>query len=343
MRNPTLLLLAPLLLGITACTSSSASGWHVDVALKAGEKLGGCAVGDVLPDHPGPELVAVAGSGAVYVAWRDRGRWQSERVYKAPGEVIQCAVGNADPASPGDEIIAVGMAKGTEDSGGSGAAYLVRREGDAWKGEKIFEDARLLHGACVTTGSVFVIGFSRKVFQLTPSGTGTWSSKAVADLPGAGKTCVETRNGIAIACNDGSLVLLSYRNGLWNTRILDSRNQGRARVGTDGLRVVVADDDGTLSLVTATGRQQIHKENKKLRGAVLADLDPSSPGLEAACAGYEHKITVLSHQSGSWRTLYAHEEPDRLHHLVAVDLDGKPGLELVACGYAGRLVVLGKR
>jgi hypothetical protein len=346
MRMTPLLLSGLVQLAVTACTSP-ASRWHVDVALVAGEKLGGCAVGNVLPDQPGPELVAVAGSGNVYVAWRDKdGRWQSERVYKAPGEVIQCAAGDVDPTSPGDEIVAVGMAMGTEDSGGTGAAYLVRRDGGIFKGEKIFEDAHLLHGTCITKDGIFAAGFSNKVFQLTRAADGSWTSRSVADLPGAGKNLVETKAGLAIACSDGSLVLLQKSRdggGTWSTRVLDKRSQGRARVGTDGERVVVADDDGTLSIVSASGRKEIHKESQKLRGAILAELDPASPGLEAACAGYEHKITVLGGGSGGWHELFTHVEPDRLHHLVAVDLDGKPGLELVACGYAGRLVVLGKR
>lgn len=337
--------LAALLLVFASCAAPGP--WQVEVVLEAGEKLGGCAAGDVLadPDHPGPELVAVSGSGTVYVAWRagGRGGWQHRRVYQASGEAIQCAAGDADPTSPGAEIVAVGMASGSESSDGRGAVYLIRRQAGGWQGSKIFEDTRLLHGACITQDGIFVIGFSRKVFQLTRSGDGSWSSEAVGELPGAGKTCVETRDGIAIACNDGSLVQLSKVDGRWRTSVLDTRSQGRARVGTDGERVIVADDDGTLSIVSAAGRKEIHREHKKLRGAVLAELDPSAPGLEAACAGYEHKITVLGNDAGRWRQLFTHEEPDRLHHLVAVDLDGRPGLELVACGYAGRLVVLSRR
>ncbi|MHC4515394.1 MAG: hypothetical protein ACYTGW_16630 [Planctomycetota bacterium] len=329
----------PLLAVLAACAAPDA--WHVDVALRAGEKLGGCAAGDLLADRPGTELVAVAGSGAVRVVFRDADGWHSQTVFRAPGEVIQCAAGEVDPARPGDEIVAVGMAAGPESGAGPGAAYLIFRDGDSWHGKKIFEDPRLLHGACITGQGIFVIGFSNKVFQIRRSGDG-FDARPVADLPGAGKTCVATKDGIAIACNDGSLVLLSGTDGTFAARVLDKRSQGRARVGTDGHRVVVADDDGTLSLVSADGREQIHKEDMKLRGAVLADLDPETPGLEAACAGYAKKITVLSRQSGGWRKAFEHQEPGRLHHLIAADLDGRPGLELAACGFAGRLVVLSR-
>ena len=81
MSRPVTCLGIPLLLvlsGLTACASTSP--WQLEVALDAGEKLGGCATGNLIPDRDGTEIVAVASSGAIHVAWRsDAGGWQTQK------------------------------------------------------------------------------------------------------------------------------------------------------------------------------------------------------------------------------------------------------------------------
>ena len=81
----------------------------------------------------------------------------------------------------------------------------------------------------------------------------------------------------------------------WRTRTLDDAGAGQSRLGFAGGQLIAARDDGVLAVFAlpadlgtvgpGTGRE-IHRETQKLRGAVLADLDPASPGLEAATAGY---------------------------------------------------------
>jgi len=136
------------------------------------------------------------------------------------------------------------------------------------------------------------------------------------------------------------LVLLRDGPESYTPKIIDQRSAGRARVGTDGHRLIVADDDGTLSIVDSGQRQEIYKESDKLRGAVLADLDPQTPGLEAACAGYARRLSLLELVDGAWRAETLYEDSDRFHHLIAADVDGQPGLELIGVGYAGNVVVL---
>jgi len=340
-RHSLVVLILFLGLVAAACTTKPrpGPGWTAEIVLEAGKKLGGCAIGDLDPDHPGQEIAAVAGDGSVYLAWRDQGRWRSEMIHRASGEMIQCAIGDVDPERPGNELVIVGMEKGGEEEGGAGAAHLVYRAEGRWKSEPIFRDTALIHGVCVAGGGAVVVGFSRKAHRVFRD-AGSWKAETIAELPGAGKAALAVGDRVVIACNNGWLGGVERTSDGWKTVTLDQRPSGRARLGTDGKRVVVADDDGVLSIVGPDGREEIFHASKKLRGAVLADLEPARPGLEAATAGYSFEVTLLHREGEKWRDVDLFEDSARFHHLAAGDVDGRPGLELVACGYSGRLVVL---
>ena len=155
-------MLAALLLGLAGCGDGAEKGdgppppagkgaarpvsWGATIAYEAGQKLGGCAVGDLDPRHPGDEILAVAASGDLLVVRHDPEGWHGEVVARAGGEMIGCAIGDADPARPGLEAVVGGMAQGTEESGGTGAAHLLYRGDDGWHLEPMFEDAALVHG-----------------------------------------------------------------------------------------------------------------------------------------------------------------------------------------------------
>ena len=126
-RRPSLLAL--LLAGCAANGDGAAGGpvaFVAEVAFEAGEKLGGCAAGEVLRERAGDELVAVGVSGSVYLVREERSGWRGERIGAASGEAIQVAVGDLDPAYPGDEVLAVGMLAGDEDSGGMQNEFTQR-------------------------------------------------------------------------------------------------------------------------------------------------------------------------------------------------------------------------
>jgi hypothetical protein len=183
---------AVLLVAATSCTTTPS--WHVDRVLDAGEKLGGCAAGDVLPDRPGTELVAVAASGAVWVCWRESGVWKGEVVFRAPGEMIQVACGDVLKDVPGDEIVTVGMAQGTESDDGRGAVWLIHRAAGAWHAIAVAGTDRLVHGACVSPRHEIVFtGFDARVHFLDAaaiSPTDPSPPTRSAGLPGAGKSVI---------------------------------------------------------------------------------------------------------------------------------------------------------
>ena len=331
--------------GSTAEAAAPAPGWTTEIVLRAPDKLGSCAVGDLDARAAGAEIAAVSRDGSFLVARRGAQGWEGEVVFRSEGEMIQCATGDLLPGRPGLELLAVGMRRGPEEDGGPGAAYVVRQEEGRWVGELVHESPALLHAACAHEGAAFVAGYANEVHRLQRTGEG-WSAERVATLPGAGKAAVSTPAGVVVACTDGSLVLVARRGAAWEARTIDRRESGRARLGTDGAGAILAsDDDGTLSLVRLEGgeRRVLHRSTDKLRGAVLADLDPSRPGLEAATAGYSREVVVLHAAEPVWRASVPFVDAERLHHLAAGNLDGDPAAELVACGYSGLLVLLDLR
>jgi len=330
---------------VPAVPGPQAGDWQAEAALDIGIGIGGCAVGDLMAERPGDEIAAVSQDGAVHLVHRKDRVWVARTVHRARGELIQVTIGDVDPRTPGNEIIGVGVAEGRERSGGLGAVVVVHRSPEGWHGEQVFTSKALVHGACVFGGACFVTGYDLAVHRIRFSG-GKWVADKVADLNGAGKQALATPQGVVIACRDGALLRLERAKDGFSLATLDRRTRGRSRLGTDGSRIIVSDDDGTLSIITPTEeanvwkREEIHREFDLLRGAVLADLDPDTPGLEAATAGYERKITLLRRFGGSWWSRMLYCDRDRLHHLAAGNVDGCPGLDLVACGYSGRLLVL---
>ncbi len=332
---------------VAGCASepSPEGGWERVVLHEVGEKLGCCAVGELDGVAETLEVALVDEKGGVHVAHADGSG--GRRIAQVGGEMIQCAVGQADPATPGVEIVVVGMQSGPETPAGPGRAHVLRRvEGGDWMAEPIFDDDALLHAVAVGEGEVFVGGYSQKLYQLVCDPTGVWNSFLVADLPGAAKNAVMARDGVVVACTDGSVVLVRHTAVGWDSEVLHHRNAGRARLGHAGPALVCADDDGAFWWIGGGGEAiELHRERQKLRGAVLADLDPLVEGLEAATAGYGRIVRVFRRDGPgrAWRGAVISEEPDKIHHLAAGDLDPAPGTELVCVGFAGELVMFRRR
>ncbi|MBK8978102.1 MAG: hypothetical protein IPM29_19530 [Planctomycetes bacterium] len=321
-----------------------APSWERVVLFDGDAKIGGCAVGELDPAARGREVAAVDAHGGVHVvALSADGTAVHHRVAALTGEGIQVAIGEADLDAPGEEIVVVGILEGTEDAGGPGAAHLVRRDGDGWVAERIFQDAALLHAVAIVDGEVFVGGFTDRLFRLmhTPDG---WRSQEVAKLPGPAKNAIAARGGIVVACADGSLVLVVRDGAAFTSEVIHKRGVGRARLASFGDELLCADDDGSLLLLHADGMTELlHREREKLRGAVLADLDPAVPGPEAVTAGYGRKVWELARGANGWDERAISEERERVHHVACGDLDGAPGLEIVTAGFAGELVMFRMR
>jgi hypothetical protein len=331
----------------TSKSASESASWQSVTVLTAKGKLGGCVVADVDPRHKGNEIVAVSGVGEVYVARKSGAGWAHDLVAELPGEMIQVAVGDVRPERTGLEIVAVGMAEGDEGSGGSGATYVLSRQGDGWESERVLTDSALVHGVAVGDldptrpgNEILCVGYSNNATLVFREG-GAWETEVVATLGSAGKNAIAWKGGAAVGTSGGKILHVLRGRDAFSATTIDTAEGGQSRLGTDGTRLLSARDDGGLGLVEKRMRVDIYKEGAKLRGAVLADLDASVPGVEAATAGYEMKVTLLVRKEGEWSGRTIFEDDARLHHLAAGELlPDSPGLELVTCGYSKKLFVL---
>ncbi len=350
MRSTVLGLLA---LALMACGDPAPSpppvtgAWEAQEVLSTTAKIGGVAIGDVDARHTGNEIVAVTGDGEVWIVFREAGAWKGERAADLPGEMIQCAIGDADLTRPGLEIVAVGMAEGTEDDGGLGSAWLIHSSQAGWTQTLLCQDAALIHGVAILPGTVVVVGFSHHATRVRKAQDG-WSTLRLADLGAPGKIAIPYEDTVLVGCADGAIWQIQDLES--GETILRARGAaGQSRLGSEGTRILAAGDDGQLSLVVDGQLEAIHRESTKLRGAVLAELDPGSEGAEAATAGYSGRVTVLRQtelggRHRHWQPEVIYEGGERLHHLAAGELDGEGiGLELVTCGYSRKVIVLRRR
>ncbi|MCP3914197.1 MAG: hypothetical protein GY711_01440 [bacterium] len=337
------------------CVASSTHtpGWEQYAALTTPEKLGGCAVADLDPRHAGEEIATVSAGGKVYVVRRDAELplFHSEIVAELPGEMIQCATGDLD-GRPGSELYTVGVAVGSEDDGGQGAAWRIRFVDGEWERTRLLGDEALLHAVAVgdvdpdhAGDELVVAGFSRTVHLLTPAGDSFEHASIASGLGGAAKGAAIAGRRLVVACDDGALVQVESVAGEWRQRELANYGVALARVaiGPEGA-VLTSANDGLLRLFEGGETLFIECFAGRLRGAVFADVDPHHDGVEMATAGYDGRILVIAiddlvPEGPRFRLTPVGEDRDRLHHLAAGTLPSL-GPVLVACGYSGRVLVV---
>ena len=107
-------------------------GWALATVFRGDARINGVACGELDPDAPGDEIVAVDRRGAIR-AFRRAGEGFEPMdlglsVAASRGELVQVICADLVPSAPGDEIIAVGMDEGGEDDGGLGLVRVLVRE-----------------------------------------------------------------------------------------------------------------------------------------------------------------------------------------------------------------------
>lgn len=338
------LIVLPLLLAGCSIAPRAESGWRMLIALDATAKLGGCVAGDFLPEQPGEEIAVVASNGAVFMLRRVGTGWMRELVCQLPGEMIQVAAGDLDPDSPGDELVCVGASEGGEDDGGPGAVIYAWRQAGLWKHEKILEDARLVHGVAIGDVDparegleVLVTGYTHKA-HLLGRGESGWSKLGEVDIGAEGKGVAVGLGGAVCVNADGSMVEVVKQQGGWARRELGRFPHPLARVTANPREVVFCGNGGVLRRYSMGETRELFRAEDRLRGAVIADVDPNAAGPEICTASYTGEIVVIA---GGVDKVVGRDD-DKIHHLCVADLPAL-GKCLVACGYSGRVLVFQRR
>ena len=361
------------------------SGWVMQVAYDGQTRINGVACGELDPDAPGDEIASVDRSGRMRVL-----RWtgtEFEEAFDATripvvgevgldvpgGELVQVAVGDLDGNSPGDEIVAVGMARGGEDDGGPGLVRYFARTGeeDSWV-ERRFVTPALVHAIAIgdlqpdRVGDEFVFAgfFGTALIGYVDASTGALLiDETGAAHQGGAKGACTMPNGFVLACDNGETVRYRRAQSGWERGRVVQHGAPLARIAqfedTDAFAVCA--NDGTFRLWQGVGGGAITtffvRAENRLRGAIIHDVDPKSPGVEAATAGYDGEIRVVRLneetpagevpeggrenaplQLSTSATSVARDTA-KIHHLAVGDFAGI-GTALVSCGYSGDVLVV---
>ena len=362
--------------------------WSLMVAYQGDVRINGVATGELDPETPGDEIVTVDQRGRLRILRRAGDGFEEmelgdiiatgdglevQGAADAPtGELVQVICTDLVPRIPGDEIIAVGVLAGGEDDGGSGLVRVFARAGvdRAWV-EYRYVTPALVHA--VTAGDIlpnrpgteFVIaGFfgDARVGRLdTLRGQ---PSLVVEEAPGLthqgnAKGACLTRSGLVLACDNGFLYTYTRADdGAWFGHDGIDVGGGLARVTAyPGGGVAVCGNDGAFRVVRrdraagTTSTWFLVRAENRLRGAVIADLDPEHPGDEAATAGYDGIIRLVrffpfedqgpgTSEMATSDVILARDTA-KIHHLTTGTFEGL-GLSLVSCGYSGDVLVVSR-
>jgi hypothetical protein len=321
--------------------------------------MGGAAVGDLDPETPGNEVVAVTAAGEVWLVGRAGAEWRPTRIYQGDGELIMGAVGDADPRYAGNEFVGVGMVSGPESRTGAGQVLLIHRDGAQWKGVRVFQDDHMLHGVAIGDVSsrhagneIVACGFNHRVTLLS-SEQGGWRHETIYVGNNRMKIALvgdvlPQRDGVeVIVCgSDGNVVALWEGPLGWHHEVVFTDPVGQSRIAVGHNSVLIGGDRGKVTLALRRGghwtTEFIARDSGKIRGVAIADIDPAQPGDELYACGYSrHVRQFVRDVDGYWnaKVIFTAQRP--LHHLVVGEFDSThPGPELVTCGHGGRLVAL---
>ncbi|MEM9380850.1 MAG: hypothetical protein AAGB93_12930 [Planctomycetota bacterium] len=357
-------------------------GWSLTAAYESDVRVNGVACGDLDRRTPGDEIVAVDQRGRILMFRRAGDGFEPMELPPIPaygegieeqgatdapsGELVQVICADIAPRIPGDEVIAVGVLEGGEDDGGRGLVRVLARAGTdrSWVEHRKVTPA-LAHGVVAGEmdeghpGIEFLVAgfFGEALIGAVSPRPGpvriAYSEGIGLRHEGNAKGACVTDAGIVLACDDGWAS--EYRpdgDGRWALAHRDDLGATLARIAwfPEHGGVAVCANDGTYRFLRrdaetgALGTNMLDRSDNRLRGAVVADLDPSHEGRETATAGYDGRIRLIwidAGEDGRLSTTKATLARDtaKIHHLAAGDFDGM-GPCLVSCGYSGDVLVV---
>ena len=320
-------------------------------------------IADLIPDHPGNEVVTVSKSGRVNIAYGNHtgnathSNWTNEVIWEGDPLARVC-VGDIDP-DPGLEIYS-----------GSDTFKVFgykRQENGTWIAQELFEDTDKFRGVWVGDvdpnidgAELYAYGYSTKCTQIYGSFSTGWSTRTIFED-------VARSHGIKIgdlkSDNPGlEIGLVGYSESLtlvypsdWGAEIafqgtaaIDGLAIGEVDPDHDGVEMVSSDRNNEvritkyLSESDSYSSESIWTAGGQQLTPAIGDLRTDIPGNEIMVVGLssgtedvdpgDGTATVLNYDGGTWNAERAFTEEDYLIHGCDIgDLDPNiEGLEAVA-------------
>lgn len=123
--------------------SRTESGWEGEVILVDKGVMDACWIADIMPEHPGNEIVFGGGRGVVVASYFENGTWKSKDIQLIGEFVNDILVADIDPTIPGEEIYV---------STATGDLFSIYRENDIWVNETAHSEGRTIYG--IDTGMI---------------------------------------------------------------------------------------------------------------------------------------------------------------------------------------------
>lgn len=277
------------------------------------------AIGDLIPERPGNEILIVGlssgdedndpGDGTATVLYREGNTWQNMRAFTDTKLIHGCDIGDIDPNHPGVEAVLTTF---------NYTAHVMWWDGTQFQTELMFRDSHNVRKA------------------------------VIADL-------IDTHEGNEVVCvsKSGNATIAYGTVGNWTwERIYTGIPLARVAVGNvdpdPGLEIYLGGDvaDGRVIGLKWSGTEWVDTvvftDEAKNRGVWTGDVDPDVPGQELYTFGYSNKLTQVVDPFGTGRsskTLF--EDTARGHEIRVGDLiPTKEGNEIAIVGYSNNLTIV---
>ncbi|MCB9891324.1 MAG: hypothetical protein H6833_06745 [Planctomycetes bacterium] len=343
-----------------------AEGWRAHMVFDAGVGVWTVVAAKVHEQYGCPELIALDDRGRCTVLRSYSGKWTPESTITDGKWLAPTAVGSLHQAARTRSVYV---------GGASGRLWQLRpRTGGVfdcrvlaeWNGEEVH--TVVLGDIDTTTPGAELLVFlaSGRVFRVDSRSAedSDFDVRELESVPGRVREALLVKTGdgrtnVLAVSRAGFLASLHLEGAKLATRFLAREPMGLGRIAStmrgDELVLYVTRDDGVILRFAGdrdailTGeldltREIIYAGPQGPRGIACGHFH-EDPAVESiAIFGYSKCVELLSREGeGPWSVTTIFEEIDKGHWLSTCEVDGRNGTdELVASGYAGRVVLLSR-
>ncbi|MFQ5503233.1 MAG: hypothetical protein ACE5F1_00370 [Planctomycetota bacterium] len=345
-----------------ACVSSSGShawSWRHEVLWAGRDKIQSIALGELVPECEGPEVVGVDAAGKVILISGIATEPRAEVLHEHGAKLTGLLIADLDPAAPGAELYVGGH---REDGSGGAVVQIVLDGSDVrirtvWLGEG-FVHALAWLGSPGASPSLVITSYAGEVWIATPKrGGGPWPKRLLHREPGTGDSeglkikdvlagpIGGTTPRVFIAVKSGRGVLIDTRQQ--EAPVLLHEEPGgiaRLALGPSG-DLLLAGNEGRVVRLSRTLRggwteSPLYRDIKKLRGIAPGRFRTPTGSSPLAVFGHAGLCRLLTERNGGWDSFTIYDDGAPGHWLAAGNIiPGNDSDELVCAGYSGRIVM----